>query len=141
MAFMISVSTNDHTYCQPATEVPITKCVQPIQTGTSAQTPTSTQTSTGTRSRTLTCIQNNKHFTSGTALKLLNHENRIIATGLAVEGNVLHGKSIPNTYLKVAINEVLDSFQPLKFVTPFDDTQHLSVGIITAWPRDQSMLS
>ena len=123
--FYDSVSTNDHTYCQPATEVPMTRCVQ--------LTPTGTQTQTST--------QHDKHFISGTALKLLNHEDQVIATGLAMEGNVLHGKSIPNTYLKVAINEVLDSSQPLKFVTAFDDKQNLSVGIITAWPRDRLMLS
>ena len=135
--FYDSVSTNDHTYCQPATEVPMTRCVQLTPTGT--QTLTGTQTPTGTQTQTST--QHDKHFISGTALKLLNHEDQVIATGLAMEGNVLHGKSIPNTYLKVAINEVLDSSQPLKFVTAFDDKQNLSVGIITAWPRDRLMLS
>lgn len=80
-----------------------------------------------------------KDFTNGDQLKLLNDRKQVVATGIYVQGDILHGESVPENFLKVAINDVMNEHrEPLKFTTKFDDHQYLSVGIITAWPCDKA---
>ena len=72
-------------------------------------------------------------WSSGTTLHLY-HKNQIVATGIAVEGQVLHGKSLPSSLQKVAITDVLIKNTKLLFTTTFDD-EFVAAGQIIAWPK------
>ena len=67
-----------------------------------------------------------------TSVKLL-FNGRVVATGIAVEGQLLHGKQIPSFYQKVALTIVYKKTK-LLFKTPFDDDDCVTVGVIVAWP-------
>lgn len=75
---------------------------------------------------------NIQKLSPGTTLHLYN-KNQIVATGIAVEGQILHGKSLPSSFQKVAITDVLINTK-LLFTTTFDD-EFVAAGQIIAWPK------
>ena len=73
----------------------------------------------------------------GQSIKLLQNSH-VIGTGKVVDGNVLHGHAIPESFVKVAIMQIEANIAPL-FKTTFDQP-YLSAGEFTAWPTSQCVV-
>ena len=73
----------------------------------------------------------------GQSVKLLQNSH-MIGVGKVVDGNVLHGHAIPDSFVKVAITQIESSISPL-YKTTFDQP-YLSVGEFTAWPTHQCVM-
>ncbi len=70
---------------------------------------------------------------SATASVKLLFNGKVVANGIAVEGPMLYGKTIPLLFQKVAITSVHKKTK-LLFKTPFDESDYINVGEVIAWP-------
>ena len=70
----------------------------------------------------------------GQSIKLLQNSH-VIGTGKVVDGDVLHGCAIPDSFVKLAIMQIKPNVVPL-LKTTFDQP-YLSAGEFTAWPTNQ----
>ena len=68
----------------------------------------------------------------GSKVNLLEN-NDIVGTGKVMDGDILHGRSLPSEYTKIMITYIKEGIQP-KFTAAFDDDA-LTVNCITAWPK------
>ena len=79
-----------------------------------------------------------KKPTTGAIVKVV-HEKTVVAKAVIMEGTLLHGKEIPDGFVKLTIKEMCDENLeiPLQFKGPFDDDDdYLMSGLITAWKLD-----
>ena len=61
-------------------------------------------------------------------------EDRVVAKGITLSGDVLHGHTLPLGFTKVMIEEVLDPQARVQVGRYFDDDeQFLQTNLITAW--------
>ena len=68
----------------------------------------------------------------GSTVNLLEG-NDIVGTGKVIDGDILHGRSLPSEFTKIMIIYIKEGIQP-KFAAAFDD-EALTVNCITAWPK------
>lgn len=68
-------------------------------------------------------------------LVLLLHDGKPAATAQVLQGDAVHGTTLPPYCVRVAIQEVKDSTTPLHFHTAFDSSEPLVSGMITAWEK------
>ena len=65
--------------------------------------------------------------------KVKLHFERVVAKGITLSGDILHGHALPLGFTKVMIEEVFDPQAKLQVGHFDDDEQFLQPNLITAW--------
>ena len=87
-------------------------------------------------------LENNHVYTTGQSIQLRSHvvlsssDGRIIGKGIILPGDMLHGSTIPESYVKVSLSFVVNGIKPLLKTSSDDDSDELSQGQIIGWPID-----
>lgn len=71
---------------------------------------------------------------SGT-IKLLDANNSEVGTATVLPGSILHGKTLPRNFIKIAIQHISPGVQPWPAAKGYFD-EELSAGAITGWPQE-----
>ena len=80
---------------------------------------------------TYTTLQMTENTPTETKVTLVTSRGQPVGMGFIIGGDVLHGKSIPSGYTKVAIDYIKPGTMPM-FSTSFGD-EELHDGQLTAW--------
>ena len=71
----------------------------------------------------------------GQNVNIISTNSRVVGTGKVMEGNMLHGHEIPDSFVKISIQKIDSNIPPLLKST-FDEP-YLTAGVFTAWPAHQ----
>ena len=64
-------------------------------------------------------------------------KDKVVAKGMTLSGDVLHGHTLSEEFMKVTIEEVFDPQAKLQVKSYLDDEQYLQLNMVTAWEERQ----